>query len=212
MRHTGKWISLLGGLAIVAAGASVRQATREPGVATLLPPATAHPAAVRPASPGDVAALPSEVVEVLRLDRETARKVAAFTLASGEGHELFVAERPTTGETCLIDVGERSTGSTCGGELFTRGRLRVIEAFDGGPRPESITELYIVGVADRGVGRIVISDSDGATHSPQLGAARAFVYEHRREALRRGVTPIAVTAFDAAGATVSHEALGPPSR
>jgi len=91
-------------------------------------------------------------------------------------------------------------------------------SFSGGPQIQAVKEARLYGLADSTVDRLDTVMSDGSVEplrmTPNAVAGtpyRAFAARVSPGALKAGVSPVAVVAYDASGAELARQETGLPS-
>jgi hypothetical protein len=149
--------------------------------------------------------------------------VARFDPAPGSPDRVVVLERTPDGYLCLWDApdatGARGVGGcNPAGDPLGGHRLLTSLTYDGGPGVATVHDARLSGLAAADVDHVAVAMSDGSARQvhlarPSTGALagadlRPFAYRIRESDLRRGVTPVAVVAFDGAGAELDRQATG----
>ena len=149
--------------------------------------------------------------------------VATFDRVQGEADRQVVIERTPDGYLCLWDSPDATAVHGLGGcnaadDPLGGRKLFASITYDGGPGIASVHDARISGLAAEDVEQVVVAMSDGSTRRMHVtkpstrdvaGADyRSFAYRVHDNDLRRGVTPVAVVAMDAAGAEVDRQTTG----
>lgn len=126
----------------------------------------------------------------------------------------------STGHFCLWDAPsagspQRQGGCNPAADPLGGRPLSISLAYEGGPAPTRVTDARLVGVAAKDVTSLSVEMSDGshrriALTPTSIGGIeyRAFGHRVRTSDLRRGLGPVAVVAFDAAGREIDRQATG----
>jgi hypothetical protein len=188
------------------------------GLATAVALAAAGVAAGVFRQPGTVSAAPAIGAKASK--RMT---VATFDAAQGADDRMVVIERTPDGYLCLWDSPDAAAEHGLGGcnpasDPLGGRKLFASLTYDGGPSVASVHDARLSGLASSDVDQVHVAMSDGSTRRVHLAKPstrtvagadyRSFAYRIHERDLRRGVTPVAVVAADAAGAELDRQSTG----
>jgi hypothetical protein len=149
--------------------------------------------------------------------------VARFAAGEGGPDRQVVVERTPDGYVCLWDSPDASALHGVGGcndaaDPLGGRKLFVSLTYDGGPDLGTVRDPRLSGLTAADVDHVVIEMSDGSSRIVRLSRAStravaggdyaAFAYRVRESDLRRGVTPVAVLAVDAAEKEIDRQTTG----
>jgi hypothetical protein len=147
-------------------------------------------------------------------------RVADIAPADGApARGVFVQTTPT-GLLCLSDaLSARSAnkGGGCNSAADPLGgdTMFISFAYDGGPAVSDVEDARLIGLVSLQAEAVEVLMSDGSRRDVKLKRAtvgddtyRAFGYRVKTADLRRGVTPTAVIALNAAGEEIDRQATG----
>jgi hypothetical protein len=156
------------------------------------------------------------------LGDEPLAKVADIPTEEGRGGRgVFV--QPTDGFLCLWDAPSASSLTRQGGcnrsdDPLAGKKMMISFAYDGGPAVRDVRDARLIGLVSLDVAAIQVAMSDGSLRAVKLkhagaisgakGAFRAFGYRLKPSDYKRGVGPVAVVAFDAAGREIERQPTG----
>jgi hypothetical protein len=149
--------------------------------------------------------------------------VAHFASAEGRPDRQVVVERTPDGYVCLWDSPDENTQHALGGcndagDPLGGHKLFASMTYDGGPDLATVRDPRLSGLTAADVDHVVLAMSDGSTRLVRLSrtSTRAvagadygsFAYRIHEADVRKGVTPVAVLAVDAAGHELDRQTTG----
>lgn len=162
-----------------------------------------------------------EAVELdLALAQTPAVRLAEVPSGDGLPARGVFAQVTPNGLLCVLDAPLAAPTMGGGGcnpadDPFGGRSMSATLAFDGGPSLESVSDARVAGIASVETASIRIQMSDGSWRAVKLKKARigsdeyqAFGYRFRKADLKRGVSPVAIVAFDADGAEIDRQTTG----
>jgi hypothetical protein len=155
--------------------------------------------------------LPANAAFSGNLEPNSSRRVASFELPSKASHAVFVSRTKDGKQICLFDT-DLSTGDQGGGcnpqtSFFAGQPIAISLGFDGGPDPNTITDVRIIGLAAPSVDSVSVELSDDSSHAVPLTSDGAFVWVRSADDEREGIVPVRIIAEDASGKLVGSESL-----
>jgi hypothetical protein len=207
------WLVLGGFCVSVFATSSLMIAMADPSVASgrgRLPVVPAEKVRSELELPG----LRAETGFGLDIDPSSVTHVGSFALPSGGIHEVYRA-KSRDGWTCILEerpVGTSPNGKPqsiygggCSPQALAPHALKVSVSGAGNVDASGAEGLSIVGFAGPAVDRVGLRMSDGTVVPLVLNPSRGF---HFSGAAAMKVSPVAVVAFDRAGAKVNERFVG----
>jgi hypothetical protein len=147
------------------------------------------------------------VTQRLGVQRAALRRIAGVATPSG-GAEIWVGPRTDGTKVCMIlERPGAGLSAGCGGrrDPFIPGHHMVWrEESQGGPAPERMTLLEIIGLARENVSRIVIIDTSGALTPVSVGTEGEFAFAAPSAMLARGDRPAEIVALSRSGVEVDR--------
>ena len=151
--------------------------------------------------------------------RQLGEKVAAFPPEVGRPETGVYVARLGNGSIC-VNAATAARASWSGGCNPANAPLggkpfMALFTYDGGPAVETVEDARLFGLADKSVKQLRVEMSDRSSRELRLSANtvapapyRVFAHRVSRDDLAAGITPVAVTAYDASGAEIGRQATG----
>ena len=147
-------------------------------------------------------------------------RVADIDAANGLPVRGVFARVTSGGQLCLWDAPSAASQEGQGGcnplsDPLGGALLSASLAYEGGPAAADVGDARLIGLAAPTVASVRVLMTDGSYRVTSLRGATiqgqrygAFGYRFRRRDLQRGVTPVAVVAFDRSGKEIDRQATG----
>jgi hypothetical protein len=147
-------------------------------------------------------------------------RIADIAAADGHAGRGVFAQSTSTGFFCLWDAPSAGALNRQGGcnsiDDPLGGRQMFISfAYEGGPAAADVKDARLIGLAADDVSSVAVVMDDGTRRAMKLRKAMiesraysAFGHRFSRGELRRGVTPVAVVAFDQNGNEIDRQETG----
>jgi hypothetical protein len=171
---------------------------------------------------GTIVASPFDDGSELAAAVDEARLTRVADIAPAEGASLkgVFVQRTDTGHVCVWEASsatsrDRGGGCNSADDPLNGRAVSFTLSYDGGPQIQTVTQASVFGLASADVARAAVVMSDGSVRQIRLRPVRveetdfqAFGHRFSRRDLGRAIGPVAIVAYDAAGAEIDRQPTG----
>jgi hypothetical protein len=154
------------------------------------------------------------------IDEAPLQRVADIAAEEGAPALGVYTQLTETGHVCIWEAPsptsrERGGGCNTADDPLNGQAVSATLSYDGGPAVSTVRRASVFGLALTGVAGVRVLMDDGSFRTVKLKNARigsgeyqAFGYRFKKADLKKGIGPVAIVAYDAAGHELGRQTTG----